>query len=66
MKRTSQPYWLRGFFVAGMAGFEPTGDGVKVRCLTAWLHPNITKAARHLNALSAGRHLHKYGVGDGT
>ncbi len=23
-----------------MAGFEPTHDGVKVRCLTAWRHPN--------------------------
>ncbi len=21
----------------GLAGFEPTSDGVKVRCLTAWL-----------------------------
>ena len=26
--------------MAGMAGFEPTNDGVKVRCLTTWLHPN--------------------------
>ena len=24
----------------GVAGFEPTTDGVKVRCLTAWLYPN--------------------------
>ena len=23
--------------MAGLAGFEPTHDGVKVRCLTAWL-----------------------------
>ena len=23
----------------GVAGFEPTNDGVKVRCLTAWLYP---------------------------
>ena len=23
-----------------VAGFEPTNDGVKVRCLTAWLYPN--------------------------
>ena len=22
--------------LAGIAGFEPTSDGVKVRCLTAW------------------------------
>ena len=27
--------------MAGMAGFEPADDGVKVRCLTPWLHPNI-------------------------
>ena len=26
--------------MAGKAGFEPTNDGVKVRCLTAWLLPN--------------------------
>ena len=25
----------------GVAGFEPTNDGVKVRCLTAWRYPNI-------------------------
>ena len=29
--------------MAGMAGFEPANDGVKVRCLTAWLHPNKKK-----------------------
>ncbi len=23
--------------LAGLAGFEPTNNGVKVRCLTAWL-----------------------------
>ena len=28
--------------MAGLAGFEPTHDGVKVRCLTAWLQPNIS------------------------
>ena len=27
--------------MAGVAGFEPANAGVKVRCLTAWLHPNI-------------------------
>ena len=27
--------------LAGVAGFEPTNDGVRVRCLTAWRHPNI-------------------------
>ena len=29
------------FFLAGMAGFEPADAGVKVPCLTPWLHPNI-------------------------
>ena len=26
--------------MAGMAGIEPARQGVKVPCLTAWLHPN--------------------------
>jgi hypothetical protein len=25
--------------MAGVAGFEPTHDGIKTRCLTAWLYP---------------------------
>ncbi len=25
--------------MAGVAGFEPTNDGIKTRCLTAWRHP---------------------------
>ena len=25
--------------LAGMAGLEPASEGVKVPCLTAWLHP---------------------------
>ena len=29
-------------YLAGIAGFEPTSDGVKVRCLTPWLHPKIS------------------------
>ncbi len=27
-------------YLVGIAGFEPTNDGVKVRCLTAWLYPS--------------------------
>ena len=27
--------------LAGMAGLEPANEGVKVPCLTAWLHPCI-------------------------
>ncbi len=29
--------------MAGMAGFEHTKERVKVRCLTAWLHPSIQR-----------------------
>ena len=29
----------QGTNLAGVAGFEPTHAGVKVPCLTAWLHP---------------------------
>ena len=29
--------------LAGVVGFEPTDAGVKVQCLTAWRHPNITR-----------------------
>ena len=29
-----------GSAVVGVAGFEPANDGVKVRCLTAWLYPS--------------------------
>ena len=36
----SQVLYLLSYWVmAGVAGFEPTNDGVKVRCLTAWLYP---------------------------
>jgi hypothetical protein len=31
----------KGIQLAGLAGFGPTRDGVKVRCLTAWLQPNM-------------------------
>ena len=30
-----------GHKLAGVAGLEPTHDGVKVRCLTAWLYPLV-------------------------
>ena len=29
--------WL----LVGIVGFEPTNEGVKVPCLTAWLYPKI-------------------------
>ena len=27
--------------MAGVAGFEPTDDGVRVRCLTVWRYPYV-------------------------
>ena len=27
--------------MAGVPGFEPGHGGIKTRCLTAWLYPNI-------------------------
>ena len=32
--------------VAGVAGLEPANAGVKVPCLTTWLHPNMGCEAR--------------------
>ena len=32
--------------LAGVAGFEPTNDRVKVYCLTAWLYPKILWGGR--------------------
>ena len=32
--------------VAGMAGLEPASEGVKVPCLTTWLHPYVRKRRR--------------------
>src|SRR5690554_5460155 len=34
------PAELCPHIMAGAPGFEPGNDGVKVRCLTAWLRPN--------------------------
>ena len=53
-------------YLAGIAGFEPTSDGVKVRCLTAWLYPSINECRRHYKPAQAAFVLNKYGVGDGT
>ena len=41
------PIRLRG--MAGVEGFEPSNAGVKVLCLTAWLHPNINKTQYRYN-----------------
>ena len=34
--------------MAGAAGFEPTNNGVRVRCLTTWLRPNMMAGAGRL------------------
>ena len=34
-----------GLLLAGMAGLEPADEGVKVPCLTTWLHPYMVLAA---------------------
>ena len=47
--------------MAGIAGFEPANDGVKVRCLTAWLHPNGKEYTRLFLSLSSNLN----GVDDG-
>lgn len=37
--------------VAGVAGIEPASREFRVRCLTAWLHPNIHVTEPELNEL---------------
>ena len=37
--------------VAGMAGLEPADEGVKVPCLTTWLHPCVEKQTRDRDLL---------------
>ena len=34
------PRMMKNGMPTGVAGFEPTHEGVKVPCLTAWLYPN--------------------------
>ena len=38
-----------------MAGFEPASQGVKVPCLTTWLHLNISRA--DFGTVCRGRNL---------
>ena len=42
--------------MAGDIGFEPMHDGVKVRCLTAWLIPNNY----HVTSMSNSRLKHEW------
>ena len=49
---------MRLGFLAGVEGFEPPNDGVRVRSLTAWRHPNIAHKFRERNDfLSLGENV---------
>ena len=54
--------------MAGMAGFGPANAGVKVPCLTAWLHPNMPGGGKGFahprsdrKSRTAGRQTHWMG-----
>ena len=32
---------LSGYLLARVVGFEPTDDGIRIRCLTTWRYPNV-------------------------
>ena len=40
--------------VAGMAGLEPASEGVKVPCLTTWLHPYLARENGEGRSRSSG------------
>ena len=53
--------------MAGMAGLEPASEGVKVPCLTTWLHPYIARDEKSEGLEPQLRPLRLcYGVGKGT
>ena len=41
--------------LARVEGFEPSNDGVRVHCLTAWLYPNMKK----VNGVDDGNRTHE-------
>ncbi len=43
--------------MAGVPGFEPGHDGIKIRCLTAWLYPNTGGEGRIRTAEPEGADL---------
>ena len=51
--------------MAGVPGFEPGHDGIKIRCLTAWLYPNMAVPTGIEPAISCvtGRHVNRYTTG---
>ena len=60
----SRRYAARTDEVAGMAGLEPASEGVKVPCLTTWLHPN-TGGKKFVGRTCVRPMNFSYGVGEG-
>ena len=54
--------------MAGMAGLEPADAGVKVPCLTTWLHPSIGRLewGKDKGLEDCFQSLVLFGVGKGT
>ena len=52
--------------MAGMAGLEPADAGVKVPCLTTWLHPSIGRFEWEDKGLEYNPIPCPFGVGKGT
>jgi hypothetical protein len=46
----------KGYPLAGAPGFEPGDGGIKIRCLTTWLRPNVVGLPPY-RASSGGRNI---------
>ena len=44
--------------LAGVLGFEPRYGGIRIRCLTAWLHPNSQERTMN-DCLTRSIKIHK-------
>ncbi len=62
IKNTVTPIDVTVFWL-GWRDSDPRDDGVKVRCLTAWLQPNIYFVIKYAHSMNYGRIL--YGVEGG-
>ena len=40
------------YILTGVEGLEPANGGVKVRCLTTWLHPNNYKVQLYVDKVT--------------
>ena len=64
--RQGERYAARTDDLAGMAGLEPANAGVKVPCLTTWLHPNVEVKGRKRPEPTLRPFATSYGVGNGA